>query len=175
MARPLWVSARVACTAVRGQGATVLSPLSASPERVRVSGMFSSRRTPKRLFVCRLRRCKTAAVPVDLSSRVNVLSGTACSTVLSACRFFVACPESHISCSSVSPGDPSHKSSGRYRDSLRSFKVGMRRNGGGFAPPSPSQSQATVPADSFHREHRDPVTQQMCQQGFRLDASRASR
>jgi len=57
-------------------------------------------------FVCRLRRCKTAAVPVDLSSRVNVLSGTACSTVLSACRFIVPCPKSHISCSSVRPGDP---------------------------------------------------------------------
>lgn len=106
MARPLLVYARVACTADRGQGATVLSPLSASPAGVRVSVTFSSRRPAKRLFVCRLRRCKTAAVPEDLLSRVDVLSGTACATVLSACRFFVAAPGLTIRCSSVSPGDP---------------------------------------------------------------------
>ena len=34
----------LACTSKRGQGATVLSPLFDSPERVRVSGTFSSRR-----------------------------------------------------------------------------------------------------------------------------------
>lgn len=50
MTRPLLVSAMVACTADRGQGSTVLSPLSASPERVRVSVTFSSRRSAKRLF-----------------------------------------------------------------------------------------------------------------------------
>ena len=32
--------------------------------------------------------------------------GTACATVLSACRVFVACPRPHINCPSVSPGDP---------------------------------------------------------------------
>lgn len=45
------MSVMVACTAARGQGATVLSPLATSPERVRVSVMYSSRRPSKRLFL----------------------------------------------------------------------------------------------------------------------------
>ena len=41
---PLLVFPIHACTAARGQGATVFSPLAVSPERVRVSDMLSSRR-----------------------------------------------------------------------------------------------------------------------------------
>lgn len=44
------MSAMFACTAGRGQGATVLPPLTASPAGVRVSVTFSSRRPSKPLF-----------------------------------------------------------------------------------------------------------------------------
>lgn len=89
----LW-SSRTACTAIKGQGATVLSPFIASPEGVRVSVAFSSRRPSRPLcFQPAFSRCKTAAVRADLSSRPYVSSRTACPTVLPARRFDVATPK----------------------------------------------------------------------------------
>lgn len=175
MARSLWVSARVACTAGRGQGATVFSPLTASPAGVRVSVTFSSRRPPKRLF-------RLPATPVQNRRRPGrpfIKGECAFRDGLPNCSFsmpfFRGYPKPHISCSSVSPGDPEPPAKWSLRASLRFFKVDMRRNGGGFAPPTPSQSRATASAQPFHREHCDPVTQQMYQRCIRLDASPSSR
>lgn len=161
MARPLLVSVRVACTADRGQGATVFSPLSASPAGVRVSVTFSSRRPPKRLSRLPAAPVQNRRRPGRPFIKEKCFFGTACPTVLSACRFFVATPRLASIVHRRVPGTPSHLASGRCRGSLPIFNVGMRRNGGGFAPPSPSQSRATVTAKSSHREHRDPVTQQV--------------
>lgn len=105
-ARPLWVSARVACTAARGQGATAPSPQSASPAGVRVSVTFSSRRPSRRLLFL-------PAAPVQNRRRPErrFLKGE-CSLGdgLRNCSFGMprlrGCPRPHISCPSVSPGDP---------------------------------------------------------------------
>lgn len=66
-------------------GGSCPSPLSALSAGARTSARFSSRRSSKPLFVRPAAPVRTAAVP-DRYSRGNVLSWTACSTVLSAHR-----------------------------------------------------------------------------------------
>jgi len=165
-----------ACTAIKGQGATVLSPLIASPERVRVSVAFSSRRPSRPLsFQPAFSRCKTAAVPIDLSSRSYVSSGTACPTVLPACRSFVATPKLASNVLRRVLGTPSHMPSGRYRASLLLIEVGMPRGGGGFAPPSSRPSLDQLCSHSCATKgYCDPVTLMMYLRGTWLDATHSN-
>lgn len=58
-----------------GRGNCAFPSVSLTRRGAGVSHVFVATFTKSDCFVCRLRRCKTAAVPEDLLSRVNVLSG----------------------------------------------------------------------------------------------------
>ena len=78
---PRWLPARL----TEGRGQLCFPLWQPHPKEFGCQSRFRRDVLQSDCFVCRLRRCKTAAVPEDLLSRVNVLSGTACPTVLSAC------------------------------------------------------------------------------------------
>ena len=170
------MSAMVACTADRGQGATVLSPQSASPAGVRVSVTFSSRRPSRRLFFL-------PAAPVQNRRRPErrFLKGE-CSLGdgLRNCSFGMprlrGLPQASHQLSIGESRGP--RATGRvgacapHSDSSRAACAGTAAV---LHRLSPSQSRAALPSKSFPRAHRDPVTQQMCQRGIRLDASPSSR
>ena len=77
----------------------------------------------------RLRRCEPPPSR-KVFPKVNVLSGTACATVLPACPFSAACPAPHINCFFGEAQGPRPPAWNRLRRSP-SFNASMRRDGGG--------------------------------------------
>jgi hypothetical protein len=166
------VSTMIACTSKRGQGATVLSPLFDSPERVRVSATFPSRRPSMPLH-------RLQAAPALNSRRPGwPLFKALCSSrngrrSCSSCMHVSSCPpQTHtrrLFGESRGPRDTCRVS--RRGVSLNSIKGCMPVDGGCLAQPPPVQSRPTVSSKPFHQEHCNPVTLQPPQRGIRLDTS----
>ena len=100
------VSARVACTAARGQGGNCAFPSCSLTRRSSgVSHIFVATFIKATVLSAGFAGAKPPpSRKTFIKERCSL--GTACPTVLSAGRFIVAFPKSHINCSSVSPGDP---------------------------------------------------------------------
>jgi hypothetical protein len=104
---PLFMSLRgMPARHQKGRGQLFFPLLAPHPQECGCQSRFRRDVHQCHCFVSRLRRCETAAVPLDLLSRPLFFRGTACATVFSACRIFAACPALHINCSSVKCGDP---------------------------------------------------------------------